>query len=200
MNFYKSKLSRPVVALVAILGLSLFASSAYAHCDLESGPVAVAAKQALKTDDVGKVLIWVSEEQEKELTATYRQAKAVYAKGGASKTLAEQYFMENSVRLHRLAEGMTYTGLKPVQAAPLVIRIAERSLETGDLAPTNDLLVGMMNEKVSHYFEQARAAQKQSNGDVASGREAMDAYVRYVTFVEHLHGTIEAGPTHGIEN
>lgn len=200
MNFHKSKLSKSAFALVAILGMSVFASSAYAHCDLESGPVAVAAKQALKTNDVNKVLIWVSEEQEQELTATYRQAKAVYAKGGASKTLAEQYFMENSVRLHRLAEGMSYTGLKPAQAAPEVIQIAERSLDTGNLAPTNDLLVSMTKDKVSHYFEQARAAQKQSNGDVTSGREAMDAYVRYVTFVEHLHETIEAGPAHGIEN
>lgn len=103
MIFRKSNLSKSIFALVATLGMFVFASNAYAHCDIESGPVAVAAKQALKTGDVSDVLIWVTEEQGQELTATYRQAKTVYEKGGAAEALAEQYFMENAVRLHRLA-------------------------------------------------------------------------------------------------
>ena len=66
---------------------------AEAHCDTVSGPVAVAAKQALTTDNVDKALIWVTEEQEAELKATYRQAMKVYKQGGDSKKLAERYFM-----------------------------------------------------------------------------------------------------------
>lgn len=198
MNLKKSNLSKSIFVIVAALGMSVFASNAFAHCDFESGPVAVAAKQALKTGDVNDVLVWVTADQTRELTTTYQQAKTVYEKGGPAEALAEQYFMENAVRLHRLAEGMSYTGLKPVQPAPEAIQVAERSLETGNLTPTNDRLVDAMNDKVSDLFEQARAARKHKDEDLAAGREWTDAYVRYVTYIEGLDSTIQAGATHGI--
>lgn len=95
---------------------------------------------------------------------------------------------------------MPYAGLKPAQPAPEAIQIAEQSLDTGNLASTNDFLVSAMEDKMSDLFEQAQVARKHRNEDVTAGREWVDAYVRYVTYVEGLDSTIQAGPAHGIGN
>ena len=172
--------------------------AAQAHCDTVNGPVAVAAREALATEDVDKVLVWVTKDQEAELEATYRQAMKVYEQGGKSKELAERYFMENAVRLHRLAEGMSYTGLKPAQPHPEAIQKADKALEIEELNPATDLLITDMKEKASHLFKEAVKAKEHKNESVAAGRKWVNAYVKFAIYIEGLHHTIQAGPAHGV--
>lgn len=54
------------MALCAVL-FNLSASRVWAHCDTESGPVAVAARQALETGKFDTIAIWVGEKQGKKL-------------------------------------------------------------------------------------------------------------------------------------
>src|SRR5699024_11198245 len=107
--------------------------------------------------------------------------------GGDSKKLAERYFMENAVRLHRVAEGMPYTGLKPAQPHPEAIQKAEKALDLGELNPAIDLLVTDMKEKASHLFEEAMEAKDYRDESVAAGRKWINAYVKYVIYIEGLH-------------
>lgn len=186
-----------LVTLFFVTGFAL-PQLAEAHCDTINGPVAVAAREALATENVDKVLIWVTEDQETEIEATYRQALKVYRQGGDSKELAERYFMENAVRLHRVAEGMPYTGLKPAQPHPEAIQTGEKALETGELNLATDLLVTDMKEKVSHLFDEALEAKEHKDESVAAGREWVNAYVKYVIYLEGLQHTIQAGPAHGV--
>ena len=53
---------------------------------------------------------------EPEGRAVFDKALAVRVLGGTAKELADQFFFETVVRLHRRSEGEPYTGLKP-QAA-----------------------------------------------------------------------------------
>lgn len=195
----RSNITKITTLLTAlfITGLIL-PEAARAHCDTVNGPVAVAAREALATEDVDKVLIWVIAEQEAELEATYRQAMKVYNQGGESKELAERYFMENAVRLHRLAEGMSYTGLKPAQPHPQAIQAAEKALEIEELNPATDLLIADMKKKASHLFDQAMKAKQHKDKSVSAGREWVNAYVKYAIYIEGLHHTIQAGPAHGV--
>ena len=43
----------------------------------------------------------------------FDQAVAVRKAGGASRDLADRYFFETLVRVHRAGEGAPYTGIKP---------------------------------------------------------------------------------------
>ena len=97
--------------------LALVARSARAHCDTQSGPVAVAARQALEGGRFEKIAIWVGPEQEAELRERFEQCRPVRRAGGEAAKLADDYFVDTAVRLHREAEGMAFTGVKP--AAPL---------------------------------------------------------------------------------
>lgn len=195
---YSNKIKTTLLAtLFFIAGLTL-PQAAEAHCDTINGPVATAAREALATEDVDKILIWVTEEEEAELEATYRQALEVYNQGDNSKELAEQYFMENTVRLHRLAEGMPYTGLKSAQPHSEAIEAAEKALETEELNSATDLLIADLKEKASHLFDEALEAKKHKDESVATGRKWVNAYVKYVIYLEGLHHTIQAGPAHGV--
>lgn len=170
-----------------------------AHCDTESGPTAVDARKALKTGNFDKAAIWVGEEQTPELRDSFDESLAVYNMGGKAKALAERYFMSTTVRLHREAEGMSFTGLKPAQQLPPIIAKAEKTLEDGNLAPITDLLAAELRKETQKWFQQALDAKKNFKGDnMEAGREWVDAYVKYVIYVNGLYQTIQAGPAHGV--
>jgi hypothetical protein len=177
----------------------VFTNTAFAHCDTESGPTAVDARKALETGNFNIAAIWIGEEQTQELRDSFEQSLAVYKMGGKAKELAERYFMSTTVRLHREAEGMTFTGLKPAQPLPPVIAKAEKTLDTGNLQPITDLLATEMQKETKKWFQKALDAKKNYTGDnVEAGREWVDAYVKYVIFVNGLYKTIQAGPAHGV--
>lgn len=183
--------------LTAVLAVAL-PLAAWAHCDTESGPVAVDARQALEDDDFRAVAIWVGEKQNDELRSAFGQTLPVYQMGGKAAELAEQYFTETAVRLHRQAEGLPYTGLKPAQPLPPDVAAAERTLETGDPAEVLELLETELKKKLTVLFDDARAAQKDKDKSLENGREWADAYVKYVIYVHGLYKTINAGPEHGV--
>lgn len=169
-----------------------------AHCDRKNGPVAVAAKKALKTGDFSKVAIWVGKEQEKELRNKFRQSLSVYQKSGDSKTLAKNYFMETAVRLHREAEGMPFTGLKPAKPAAKDIQVAEKALTTGNLEPVMEMFSETIHDQAGKWFQKAMKSKKEKDKSVSAGRKWVDAYVKYIVYMHKLYQTIEKGPPHGV--
>lgn len=195
----KTTIMKMAGSLVMVLALIAFnAQETFAHCDRENGPVAVDAKEALKTGDFSRVAIWIGEEQEEELRKKFRQSLSVYQKGGDSKELATEYFMSNAVRLHRAAEGMPFAGLKPAQAAAKDIQVAEKALKTGDLDPVMDMFSSKMKDEAQKWFQKALEAKKNKDESVEAGREWADKYVKYIIYLHKLYQKIEAGPPHGV--
>jgi hypothetical protein len=163
------------------------------------GPVVTAARAALDKDDVTPALKWVKKDHEAEIHEAFHKTLAVRAKGREAKDLADTYFFETLVRIHRAGEGAPYTGLKPAgtQAGPAV-QEADKALETGSV----DRLVKMVTDRVAAGIRQrfARAAQtrKQAEEGVQAGREFVEAYVEFVHYVEGIYDVAlrHAGP-HG---
>jgi len=184
---------------VITMFLLLWSTNMLGHCDRENGPVAMAAKEALKTGNMDKILIWVGEEQEPELREKFQQSLQVYRNGGNSAELAEKYFMETAVRLHRAAEGMPFEGLKPASANPPDIEAAEKALETGNFEPVKNLLCSALEEESLKWFGKARASAENREESIAAGRAWVDDYVKYIVYVHKLYQTIQAGPPHGVD-
>ncbi len=184
-----------MLTLLLVLGLSF---NSQAHCDRVNGPVAVAAIQALETGDVSKVLIWVGEQQAEELKTKFKRSLKVHNSGEESRKLAERYFMETTVRLHREAEGMPYTGLKPAQPSSEDIQTAEQALESGNLSPVTDLLAKEIQQKTEELYQHAMKAKDKQHQSVETGRQWVDAYVKYIVYVHSLYQKIQAGPAHGV--
>src|SRR3990172_9984859 len=87
----------------------LFPNSAMAHCDGMDGPVVKAAQKALASGDVNLVLIWVQKEDEKEIREAFDRTLEVRKLSAEAKELADMYFFETLVRVHRIGEGAPYT-------------------------------------------------------------------------------------------
>jgi hypothetical protein len=83
----------------------LLAGTVWSHCDTTGGPVIPEAKAALEKGDVTPILKWVKKENELEIKSAFAKAIAVRARGPEAKELADQYSIENLVRLHRAGEG-----------------------------------------------------------------------------------------------
>jgi hypothetical protein len=190
--------SPAVLFFGALIIVAVTSGTVLAHCDSMNGPVVQAAEDALANGDFDKVAIWVTEKQSDELREVYKQAQKVRELSPQAKELADRHFYETAVRLHRQAEGMPYTGLKPAGPMPPDVQAAERALDEADVSIVQDTLTSALRENVNHWYEQAMEARAKRDQSVEAGREWADAYVRYIIYVHSLYQKIEAGPAHGV--
>ncbi len=182
------------IALVAaVLAAPL---STRAHCDTLDGPVVKTARAALETGKLAPVLAWVRAEDEAEIRAAFQKAVAARKHGTEAKAVADTWFFETAVRVHRAGEGAPFTGLKPagLDLGPAV-PTADKALQTGDLGPVEKLLVEELREGLHHRFELVRA-RKAPAEDVAAGRAWVAAYVPFVHYVEGVFQSVK-GAGHG---
>lgn len=185
------------IALVAAAALAV-PLSARAHCDTLDGPVVGTARTALETGKVAPVLAWVRAGDEAEIRAAFQKAVAARRLGPDAKTVADTWFFETVVRVHRAGEGAPFTGLEPAgQDLGPAVPAADKALRTGDLGPVEKLLAGELRENLHRRFELVRA-RKAPADDVAAGRAWVAAYVPYVHYVEGVFRAVKAaGAEHG---
>lgn len=117
----------------AAAAVVVFSGFAWAHCDTLDGPVVIDARAALDKADVAPVLKWVSKNDEPEVRDAFQKALAVRKMGAQAEELADNYFLETLVRVHRSGEGAPYTGLKAAGSVKPAIAEADKALETGDV-------------------------------------------------------------------
>lgn len=186
------------VSAAVIILISVFAGSALAHCDAMDGPVITLATKALEKGDVNLVLPWVEKEKEYEIRKAFALASAVRGKGAKERQLADQYFFETLVRVHREGEGASFTGLKPagLDLGP-AIPTADKALETGDPKPLLRLIEGKIHEGIHKYYTEAKAKKAHAGESVEAGRDYVQTYVTYVHFVERLYKDATTPMVHG---
>jgi hypothetical protein len=175
----------------------LIPTRALAHCDGLDGPVVKAAQESLETGNPALVLMWVQAEDEAEIRAAFERTLVVRALSPEAKELADRFFFETLVRVHRAGEGAPYTGLKPAgrDLGP-AIPAADRALEEGSVEPLVRLLATTMQEGLREHFNEAAGARGFKAGDVAAGREYVKAYVEFIHYVERLYEASATG-AHG---
>jgi hypothetical protein len=174
------------------------AGGALAHCDTLDGPVVTLARKALEKGDVTIVLPWVAKEKEGEIRKAFDLAAAVRGKGKNERELADMYFFETLVRVHREGEGAPYTGLKPagLDLGP-AIPGADKALETGDPKPLLDLVNAKVHEGIHKYYTEAKERKAHAGESVEAGRAYVQAYVPYLHFVERLYESATTPIAHG---
>lgn len=192
--------------LAALAAIMLIPTKALAHCDGLDGPVVKAAQTALESGDLNPVLIWVQKNDEAEIKAAFQKTLAVRKLSSAAKALADNYFFEALVRIHRAAEGAAYTGLKPAgrDLGP-AIPAADKALSSGAMKELAKLLESAVHVGLEARFKEVATKKKFKKDDVVAGREYVKAYVEFIHYVErlyeaaklaaegHFHETEEAG-------
>ena len=165
----------------------IFTNSASAHCDSIEGPVVKASQKALETGDINYVLVWVRAEDETEIKAMFERVNRVQTLSPEAKELADMYFFETVVRVHRMGEGVGYTGLKPVGYKP------EEGIEAADIAVDKgsvENVLGQLDEKyhskVKELFSVLQSKKNYDVNDIKTGREYVAAYVHFIHYIEAL--------------
>jgi hypothetical protein len=187
-----------IAALVA-LSLTLIAPGvARAHCDTLDGPVVETARKALETGQVNPVLAWVRPADEAEIRAAFTRAVAVRKAGPEARQLADTWFFETLVRVHRAGEGAPYTGLKAAgQDLGPAVPAADKAIEKGSPDAVEKLVVDAVRSGLRERYARVMA-RKPPAADVAAGRAWVEAYVPYVHYVEGVfeaaHGKLGAHP------
>jgi len=157
------------------------------HCDSMGGPVIKTARRALENSDVTPVLKWVRTEEEPQIREAFGKALAVRTKGSEAQEMADMYFFETLVRLHRAGEGAPYSGLKPAGNVDPVIDLSDRVLETGDETELVKHITELVTDGIKRRFSRAVDSRKHVEESVETGRQFVEAYVDYIHFVERLY-------------
>jgi hypothetical protein len=171
-----------------------------AHCDTLDGPVVTDARAALEQGDVTPVLKWVAAGDEPGIRSAFTKALLVRTKGPEARELADMYFFETLVRVHRAGEGAPYTGLKPAGTDPgPAVAAADESLRAGSVDRLAQAVADEVAAGIRKRFTEAMDAHAHADESVAKGRAFVAAYVDFVHYVEGLHEMAGGGTRHGHE-
>lgn len=175
------------VTVAFVTAVLLIPAPARAHCDTLDGPVVKAAERALETGDVRRALVWVTVFDEAEVQAAFDKVLTVRALGGTARELADQFFFEMVVRLHRQSEGQPYTGLKPAGSdlGP-VIPAGERAIREMSDKPLVALLTREVARGVHWHFDAVMRARIFPGASVEAGRRYVGAYLDFMQYLEQL--------------
>lgn len=187
-----------LAALAAFSGWSLVdASPALAHCDSMDGPVVKAAEAAIAHQNVALVLGWVRPQDEAEIREAFARTLVARRAGGEARAVADRWFYETVVRVHRAGEGAPYTGLKPAGYEPAEgIEAADRSLEDATGSALAGRIAEHIAEAVRERYEHVQALADYDPADVEAARAYVHAYVEFVHFVERLFDATGRGEDH----
>ena len=185
----RSKFLIPLMLAAALV----FPTPASAHCDGVDGPVVAAARQALDSGDPNPVLIWVQPKDEAEVRRAFNEAVAVRKLGAEAREMADRYFFETLVRVHRAGEGAPYTGLKPAgrDLGP-AIPLADKAVTSGSEKELTAFAAKEVERGIHEKFADLQRKRSFRPEDLAAGREYVASYVAFVHYVEGLHQAVEA--------
>jgi len=191
MNVRKTLLVLVSVGIGMVIG-----SRANAHCDTMDGPVIKDAQAALAGEDVTKVLKWVLPKDEREIKDLFRQVLKVRKQGEPAKSMAEKYFFESLVRIHRAGEGAPYTGLKPAGKVEPIIAASDKALAQKSIDELVEKITQRVEHEIRRRFQTTLENKKHLDRSVEAGRAYVRAYVEFTHYMEALHKTI-AATAHG---
>lgn len=190
------------MVLAAFAVVLLTPVTAYAHCDTMDGPTASDGMKALESGNINYALKWIAPEFEAELTEVFELSRKVRVLNEDAKELADRFFIESLVRIHRAGEGAPFEGVKPHGTAiDPKIAAADQSLEAGNLSPLSGMIEPDIQAELEDKFRRAMNLRNYDVNDLAAAREYIEAYVQFFKLAEgeeheeygHVHGHDHGG-------
>lgn len=164
------------------------------HCDAMDGPVVKAAMKALDAEDASLILPFVPKAGEAEIAKAFEKVIRMRKQGPEAKEVADLYFFETVVRIHRAGEGAPYTGLKPAGLGHgPVVPVAERAIETGSPEELLKLLFDTVRAEVKAKFDRVMHLKSHAEGNVDEAREYVEAMLGLEVYSHKLYTCAKAG-------
>lgn len=188
--------ARSTAVLASIVAATLMWGPAAAHCDSMDGPVVKDAQTAIAEGRVEPVLKWVGQADEAVIRDTFEMTLAVRDEGNVARQVADSYFFETLVRIHRATEGEGFTGLKPAGSVDPVIAATDRALESGNGKQLAEETAESVREGIQRRFADAHSKRQSAEASIEQGREYVTAYVELTHFIVGVDQLTTSGPSH----
>jgi hypothetical protein len=163
------------------------------HCDSLDGPVVTAARHALDAADVDLILPYVHADGGEEIRDAFDQTMKVRTMGAEARDLADRWFFETVVRVHRAGEGAPFTGLKPagLDVGP-VIPAAERALASGSTDELIELLCASVRDQVARRHARAMRLEEHAGASVEDARAHVEAMLGLQVWAHSVYKLVMA--------
>lgn len=170
------------------------------HCDTMDGPVVKAAKEALEKGNVNLILPWAPKKAEAAIKNAFERTLRVRKSGKEAKELADYWFFETVVRVHREGENAPYTGLKPagLDEDPVVPR-AEEAIEKGDAGEVIEFLSHTVKDELEKRLRHAMHLKDYDESDVDAAREYVEAMLEFILYSHKLYMYMTTSGGHAAE-
>ena len=170
-----------------------------AHCDTAEGPAVKDGHKSLETGNINYALKWIPADGESELRGVFEKALHVRTLGPEAADLADRLFLETMVRIHRMGEGVGFTGIQPIgtQIDP-VVKAADEAIAAGTDADLLQMAPQERRSELDKHFQAALVAKDFAVDDLIAARRYIAAYVTFFKYAEgedHAHHA-PAGHSH----
>jgi hypothetical protein len=165
------------------------------HCDALDGPVVAGARAALELGDVELALRFVPADADTEVRMTFERAQRARGEGPAAREVADRWFFETLVRVHRAGEGAPFTGLKPagLDHGP-VLPVAEQAIQTGSADALIRLLTEAVAGEAKRQLDRVLALRTRTGEGLAAARAATQAELGLQVWANTLWRSARADP------
>lgn len=165
------------------------------HCDSMDGPVVKAAAAALDRGDVDLILPYVPKEGEDEVRQAFGKVTDARGLGAEAKEVADLYFFETVVRIHRAGEGAAFTGLKPAGLGHgPVVPLAEMAIESGSPEEWLELMSSAVVTELRERFDRVMHLKTRAGESVHAARAYVGAMLGLQVFSHKLYHSLKADP------
>ncbi len=143
-------------------------------------------------------MIWVQENDETDVRKVFAHTLKVRKLSDEAQKLADTYFFETLVRIHRAGEGAPYTGLKSAgrDLGP-AIPAADKALDTGSAKEVLSILNEAVHSGLHQRFVKVQKLKGYGKADIEAGREFVKAYVEFLHYVEPIYEMATKAAGHG---
>jgi hypothetical protein len=165
------------------------------HCDTLDGPIVTAARRALELQDVNMILPYAPKSSEEEIRRVFDKVMKIRSNDLTTREVADNYFFETVVRLHRIGEGASFTGLKPagLYEGP-IIPVAEKAIQTGSPRELIDLLKHFLEKELLFRFKKIQELKNQKPQNVDDTRDYIESMLGLQVYAHKLFLAINTSP------
>lgn len=164
------------------------------YIDSMDGPVVKAAEKALDMEDVKYVLPYVSRDDEEEIKDSFEKTILVRELSGDAAELADYWFFETTVRLHRKEEEKTYTGLKSAGTdwGPIIPKI-DLAIKTENIDELLNFILNFIREDIKSRFDDLLAKKDYDPDDVDDTRDYIKTREEFIEYTRKFYEYVEKG-------
>jgi hypothetical protein len=156
-------------------------------------PVVTAAKKALNAGEVNLILPYVPQEAEAELIKAFHKVLPLHQQADNAKEVADLYFFETAVRLHRAGESAPFTGLKPagLDVGP-IIPVAEEAIESNSPDELEQLLIDIIRAEFRQRFDHMLHLKHHARESLSATRDYVEAMLGLQVYSHQLYLTAKS--------